>query len=440
VQRDGNNTIFPIGGLNPYQNRWSIKGRVMAKNMRTYANARGEGKLFNVELQDHSGGIRITGFNEVCDSYYDKITIGSCYIISGGTLKQTNAQYNKSGHPFEITLNRNATVDPCADEQSIPKQTYNFTTFDRIESVADDSQIDVLAIISSSEEPMVYTNKKGKEVTKRVMVFVDSSQKSIECTFFGSESVDTRLTPGACIAVKGLKVGSWNTKSLTMFSGTTYDMNLDHPAAHSLVGWWTSGGCSAAAQMISVAGSGGGGGGGNARRICFEDIENQALGLNNTPDFFSVACTITHIKTDKRSMWYLACPHCRKKVPSADEQALDGHCETCNKQVTAQRRWIFSALCNDRTGSRYINFFDDQAIKLIERTADEMAPLKEDGASSAFDRHFMDKSFQRVMMKCSVKSDTYREETRLKVNCSSVAPLSFVDESRQMLEEIKQMR
>ena len=36
-------------GLNPYTNgRWMIRVRVMSKDKRTYRNAKGEGKLFNV--------------------------------------------------------------------------------------------------------------------------------------------------------------------------------------------------------------------------------------------------------------------------------------------------------------------------------------------------------------------------------------------------------
>lgn len=70
-----------------------------------------------------------------------------------------------------------------------------------------------------------------------------------------------------------------------------------------------------------------------------------------------------------------------------------------------------------------------------------MAPLKaDDGTSAEFDRHFLNKSFQRVMMKCSVKSETYKDENRVKCNCSSLTPLDFVSEARSLLAEIKQMQ
>lgn len=43
--------------------------------IRTYTNAKGEGKLFNVELIDNSGEIRASGFNEQCDKFYDLLQI-----------------------------------------------------------------------------------------------------------------------------------------------------------------------------------------------------------------------------------------------------------------------------------------------------------------------------------------------------------------------------
>lgn len=56
--------------------RWSIKARVVNKsNIRTYSNAKGEGKLFNVELMDQTGEIRANGFNEQVDRFYEMLQI-----------------------------------------------------------------------------------------------------------------------------------------------------------------------------------------------------------------------------------------------------------------------------------------------------------------------------------------------------------------------------
>jgi replication factor A1 len=47
--------IFPIKNLSPYQNKWTIKARVLNKAaVKTWKNARGEGKLFSFSLKDAS--------------------------------------------------------------------------------------------------------------------------------------------------------------------------------------------------------------------------------------------------------------------------------------------------------------------------------------------------------------------------------------------------
>ena len=51
-----------IKNLNPYENKFRIKARVMKKSqLKHWSNSRGEGKVFDVILQDSSGDIKATG-------------------------------------------------------------------------------------------------------------------------------------------------------------------------------------------------------------------------------------------------------------------------------------------------------------------------------------------------------------------------------------------
>lgn len=66
----------PISSLTPYQNKWVIRARVTSKSgIRTWSNAKGEGKLFNMDLMDESGEIRCTGFRDAVDKFYDMIQV-----------------------------------------------------------------------------------------------------------------------------------------------------------------------------------------------------------------------------------------------------------------------------------------------------------------------------------------------------------------------------
>lgn len=414
----------------------------MSKNKKTYSNAKGEGRLFNMDVADKSGEIRITGFQELCDTVFDRVEVGKCYLISGGTLKAKNEQWNSTSHPYEVTLNRNCTVEDCEDPvgpNEIPKHNYKFINVAEIEQTPDDTKIDLLAMVHGVDEAINFTSKAGRECCKRVMRLTDQTGKGVEATIFGTGDASSDLRPGAVIALKAAKVGSWNTKSLTVWSDG-FVLHPDLAEAHSLMGWWQNGGGSQQPQSISIAG-GGGGGAANAARIHFSDIEDRALGLNGQPDYFSVRCTVTHIKTeDQRTLWYIACPACKKKVPNTDEFQLQGHCEKCNKMVDGVRRWIFSATCNDTSGSRLVSFFDDTAFKLLgDKTADELAPLRQAENSDAFNQHFISQSFKSYHLKCRIKSENYNDEDRLKVSCSALTPVDYVQEGNAMLQEISKL-
>ena len=55
-----------IKDLNPYQNKFRIKARVMKKSqLKQWSNSRGEGKVFDVILQDSSGDIKATGMPDI---------------------------------------------------------------------------------------------------------------------------------------------------------------------------------------------------------------------------------------------------------------------------------------------------------------------------------------------------------------------------------------
>lgn len=271
-------------------------------------------------------------------------------------------------------------------------------------------------------------------MTKRVALLGDSSGRAIEASIFGHPT--QQLTVGNVIAIKGAKVGSWNTKSLTLWGDGPITMHPDMPEAHNLLGWWNAGGAAAQLQSLSIAG----GGGKPSRRIVFSDIDDQALGLNADPDHFTVRCTLTHIKTDGRTLWYIACPECKKKLVGADEENMQAHCEKCDKTTTGVRRFIFQATCNDATGSRYISLFDDQAVGMLGgKTADELAQLRH-ADPRAFDQHFTSHSFKPYLMKCRVKSETYMEEQKLKVSAIHAQPLNWLAEGQLLLQEIHALR
>lgn len=72
----GSNFYMPISALNMYSNDWIIKARILKRaQLRTYKNARGEGKILNIDLIDRDGTmIQATLFNKEVDNWSEMLT------------------------------------------------------------------------------------------------------------------------------------------------------------------------------------------------------------------------------------------------------------------------------------------------------------------------------------------------------------------------------
>ena len=115
-------------------------------NIRTWSNARGEGRLFSVDFIDQSGEIRASAFNEQCDKFYDLLQIDNVrkrkevyhfyfqknlrsylnfirqqvYYVSRGTLKAANKQYSNLNNDYEMTFTNETVIEPCNETDNIP--------------------------------------------------------------------------------------------------------------------------------------------------------------------------------------------------------------------------------------------------------------------------------------------------------------------------------
>ncbi|GMY15589.1 replication protein A 70 kDa DNA-binding subunit A [Fagus crenata] len=225
-----------ISALNPDQVRWAIKARVTAKgDIHCYNNDRGDGKVFSFDLLDSNGGeIRVTCFNAVVDRFYDAIEVGKVYLISKGSLKPAQKNFNHLKNEWEILLKATSTVELCLDEDgSIPRQQFSFRPISEIENAENNSILDIIGIVISVNPSMPIMKKNGMETQRRILNLKDGSGKSVELTLWGEfcnregqqlqEMIDSGVFP--VLAVKAGKINDFNGKSIESFSATQLFIN-----------------------------------------------------------------------------------------------------------------------------------------------------------------------------------------------------------------------
>ncbi|XP_059634770.1 replication protein A 70 kDa DNA-binding subunit A [Cornus florida] len=441
--------VIPIAALNPYQGRWAIKARVTAKgDIRRYNNARGDGKVFSFDILDSDGGeIRATCFNAVVDRFYDIIEVGKVYMISKGSLKPAQKNFNHLKNEWEIFLEATSTVDLCPDEDgSIPQQQFLFKSISEIESSKSNSILDVIGIVISVNPSVPILRKNGMETQRRILNLKDQSGRSVELTLWGDfcnregqtlqEMVDAGLFP--VLAVKAGKVNDFSGKSVGSISATQLFINPDSPEAHSLRQWFDQGGKNTSSQSISKDIMPGGAK--NEIRKTVSQIKDEALGRSDKPDWVTVKATISFIKTD--TFCYTACPlmigdrQCNKKVTRAGNSGWQ--CDRCNQEFEeCDYRYLLQAQIQDHTGLTWVTAFQESGEEILGCSAKELYFMKhEEQDDLRFGEVIRNSLFTNYLCRLKIKEEMYGDEQRVKITVVKAEKVDYSAECRYLLNLI----
>ncbi|KAK9101489.1 hypothetical protein Scep_024919 [Stephania cephalantha] len=449
VKNEAPARIIPIAALNPYQGRWAIRARVTAKgDIRRYNNARGDGKVFSFDLLDSDGGeIRATCFNAVVDRFYDSVEVGKVYMISKGTLKPAQKNFNHLNNAWEIFLETGSTVELCSDDQnSIPEQKFYFKPIGEIESAENNSILDVIGVVTSVNPSIPILRKNGMETQRRLLNIKDQSGRSVEVTLWGEfcnkeglklhELFDSGLCP--VLAVKAGKVNDFSGKSIGTISSTQLFINPDIPEAHDLREWFDSGGKVAESHSISrdiVPGAQK-----NEIRKTVAQIKDEGLGRSNKPDWITVKASIAFIKTD--TFCYTACPlmigdrQCSKKVVKSGETRWQ--CERCNQEFEeCDYRYLLQAQIQDFSGLTWVTAFQESGEEILGCSAKELYSLKyEKQDDDNFAEIIRRSLFNQLLFKLKVKEETYGDEQKVKITVVNAERVNPSSESKYLLDLI----
>lgn len=434
--------IFGISSLNPYQNKWSIKARVTNKSgVRTYSNARGEGKLFNVELLDNTGEIKMSGFNDQCDKFYDMLQIDSVYYISKCQLKTANKQYSKLNCDYEMTMTSETAIELCEDDtDNLPQVQLNIVPLCDLENKAPNDLIDAIGVVKSAGDcQTIVARASGRELIKRDIVLVDDSACSVNCTLWGKQAEDFDASENPVVLLKGAKVGDYNGRTLGVAMSTVFQINPDIPEAHKLRGWFDQGGCDTEMKELSNTGMVGGGGGAamntQANWKTLDQLKNDQLGMGDKADYFSIKGTVLYSKKD--NALYMACPEkdCNKKV--IDQNDGTYRCEKCSKNYESFKwRMILNINMADFSESTWATCFQEQAEMILGVSSEELGNMKSSN-DPRYDEYFSECVFKEFNFKLRAKMETYNDERRVKVSVAGCDKIDYVTSGKRLLQTIK---
>ncbi|XP_058119012.1 replication protein A 70 kDa DNA-binding subunit [Anopheles ziemanni] len=430
----------PISSLSPYQNKWVIKARVISKSgIRTWSNAKGEGKLFSMDLMDESGEIRLTAFKEQCDRYYPMIEVDNVYLISKCQLKPANKQYSSLKNDYEMTMTNDTIVQKCTDaDGAMPEIQYNFVPISQIANLEPNALVDIIGMCKEASEMVQFTAKtSGRELRKREITLVDDSKASVQLTLWGDDAQNFPATTNPVVLVKGGRVSEFGGgKTLGLIGGSVMKLDPDNEAATRVRSWYASGGADQALNSVSAR-TGGGAAGMATEWISFQEAKDRNLGAGDKPDYFQIKAMIHTIKSSNAV--YKACPQtdCNKKV--IDQENGQFRCEKCNADFpNFKYRLLVNMLIGDWTSNRWVTVFTELAEEMLGKTSQEIGSSLEFNKEEA-ERIFSAVSFKSFVFKLRTKVEYFGEQPRNKTSAVSVAPVNHKEYNALMIKSIQEL-
>eukprot|EP00930_Biecheleria_cincta_P013526 TRINITY_DN1200_c0_g2_i1.p1 TRINITY_DN1200_c0_g2~~TRINITY_DN1200_c0_g2_i1.p1 ORF type:complete len:461 (-),score=97.71 TRINITY_DN1200_c0_g2_i1:23-1405(-) len=445
---------FPISDLSTYTKGWTIRARVTARGpLRTFKSKNGgeDGKVFNVDVLDCEGGeIRCNFFHKAADLNYEKLQVGKCFKMSKGSLKIANRQYSALSHKYEIVFDKEAVIEEVADDTAIEQVKFHLVDFRSLASKTLPCTVDICGIIVSFKQPMSFTSRDGKELTKREVVLADDTAHSFQVTLWGerAQKEDKAFQENPVVCLKGVTVKEWNN---SRFGSLREDGKLvfgdSMPEAKRVREWWSKGGSSQTLTVLSQEGAAGASRAPQGKPADFAQVR-QVIDPGHVlkeQEVFTVTCRLVGVQTKKQGedqpLYYMACqePKEGNGLPCNRRVDQSNFCSSCNKAGKVAPRMNLRCKYADYGDSVWLTTFHEgaqRAVNLDATEAKEMESENREALESAVRRSY----FQQVLqVTIRAKPEVYQNEARTNVSCIDARPVPMGEHGRLMLKEIQGM-
>ena len=434
VKGSSSQQICPIRSLTPYKTSWTIKVRVTQKSsIRTWSNARGDGKLFFMTLVDESGEINATAFRYEVDRFYDTIQVNKVYLVTNGSLKPANKRYAKVNNEYEMTLNTDTEICLCEEDGQLPTINYKFIPISDLQSHEPNTIIDVIGVVQSVGhiDTVIGKNSK-KEIKKRDIKLVDESNTVVKLTLWGSDAENFEGSKHPVLAIKNCKLSDWNGRSLSALASSQIVVNPARKETIALEEWFKKTGLLTEFAEYSMQDS-------TTRSILdvpWGSLANVKSDCN-IGKYYRVKALVVSVNKDR--CIYMACPlpDCNKKlIERGNGMYL---CEKCNRTYsTFKYRMILSANVADHTGNHWITCFQECAEYILGTTANDLGHMRETNIER-FDYICKRACYKSYILKLRNKKATFNDEDHIKTICVQVKPVTFIDYNKKLHEDIEEM-
>jgi len=314
---------------------------------------------------------------------------------------------------------------------------YNFVELSGLEELSKDAVCDVIGVVKSRGELASINSKAGRVIPKRELTLVDKSGFSVVMTLWGKQAEDYNAEENVIIAFKGVKVGDFGGRSLSMYSSSTMSINPEIDECFALRGWYDAIGAESSFQSHTSTFGGAGSSGVFERSQLrnLHEVKESQVGLTDKgPENFSTRATIMHIKGDNIS--YPACQTagCNKKVTEIGDS---WRCEKCDRSFPKpEYRYLISMAVADWSGQAWLQGFNDVGMLVFEKTADELNEIKERDESE-YNVIMHRASCKTFNFACRAKQDTYNDQVRVRYGITRILPPNYGEEAAYLRDLLR---